>query len=175
MKQANLLATLFVGAAVASANAGSTPTFSYTITDANQAATSGDTLQFHGTISALGAGTWTILSALTSVDSPLVADDSWFVATYITPAVPLNNAVLSNVPLFSVYVPASTPTGNYTGTFSMFAGLNIIGTDGSNQVPFDIKVTHPTPPPTVPAPAALVSFGAGLFGAARRRRCQRAN
>ena len=173
MKRANFIATLIVGAAVASANAAGAPSFIYSVDDASQSATSGDTLQFHGTISAHGAGVWTILSALTSVDSPLVADDSWFVATYITPAVPLNNTLFSNVPLFSVYVPASTPTGEYTGAFVMSAGFNTFSNEGSNQVPFDIKVTHPTPPPTVPAPAALVSFGAGLFGAARRRRSLR--
>ena len=110
----------------------------------------------------------------TGPDAPLTVDDSAFLNTFPLAASPHPIAAGDTVTtdLFTVTVPAGTPTGGFDGTFYLFGGRDLTDTtDALSATKFHVDVQ------AVPEASSVVSLGlllalgmGGVFAAGRRKK-----
>ena len=145
------LAMMVLALCVASvpAVAGSAPmtdTLSLTLASPIQQSPAGEFLNFYATVMAPGgnSGPLYLNGDSFNVSFPLMLDDTPFLFNY--PLVMNPGDGFSGV-LFTIFIPAGTPVGDYTGFFQILGGdaNNPGGLDAiSNLVQFEVQVPEPS-------------------------------
>jgi hypothetical protein len=138
---------VLVAAAASFAPAAMADSITFTLSDPNQTAVVGETLDFYATVTAPNSNAATeYLNADAPYVDSLTLDDTGFWDNFVSvdPGGSITNL------LFAVTVPNETTPGLYTGTFTLFGGEdggNYTAYDNLGTVDFQVQVT---PEPSVP-------------------------
>jgi hypothetical protein len=136
-----------------------------TLTNPNQTGAPAGLLSFDVTIANPGGGSILFLNAdATTVDSPLLLDDQFFLNSPLS----LNSPESATFTLFTISIPGVIAPGLYNGSISIIGGVD--ASDQSLLGSVSFTVTVPTVSSAVPEPSTLIVAAPLLWWVVRKRR-----
>lgn len=151
-----LLSLGTLGLLALSAPASRADSFLFTLGSPNQSAAPGSTLTFSATVTNTGGSTEYLNADSFTVDSPLFVDDTDFYTNF---PLSLGAGESFTGQLFTVFLPSTTMSGLYAGSFQIIGGTDPADfTDVLASANFDVSAT--------PEPSSLLLLSTGVLGGA---------